>query len=68
MTTTSHEPATPYPFGERERLSIEPELAEVRQNSPVLRVALPYGVDGWLVTRHDDVKMVLSDPRSSVPI
>jgi cytochrome P450 len=65
MTATSHEPATSYPFGKPERLSIQPELAEVRQNAPVLRVAMPYGGNAWLATRYDDVKMVLSDPRFS---
>ena len=65
MTATSQEPATPYPFGVAQRLSVHPKLAEVRQNTPVLRVAMPYGGDAWLATRYEDVKMVLADPRFS---
>jgi cytochrome P450 len=66
MTATSQEPATPYPFGATERLSVHPKLAEVRQQTPVLRIAMPYGGDAWLATRYDDVKMVLADPRFSM--
>lgn len=40
-------------------------LDELRQNQPVCRVQLPYGGDGWLVTRYEDVKTVLADPRFS---
>ena len=66
MTATSHEPATPFPFGAAVQLSVHPKLAEVRQNTPVLRIAMPYGGDAWLATRYDDVKMVLADPRFSM--
>ncbi|HEY4460657.1 MAG TPA: cytochrome P450 [Pseudonocardiaceae bacterium] len=66
MTAISDEPATPYPFGIPERLSMHPKLAEVRKNTPVLRIAMPYGGDAWLATRYDDVKMVLADPRFSM--
>lgn len=66
MTATSHEPATPYPFGVAEGLSVHPKLAEVRRNTPVLRIAMPYGGDAWLATRYDDVKTVLADPRFSM--
>ena len=66
MTATSQEPATPYPFGVADGLSVHPKLAEVRQTTPVLRIAMPYGGDAWLATRYDDVKMVLADPRFSM--
>jgi cytochrome P450 RapN len=66
MTATSQEPATPYPFGLADGLSVHPKLAEVRQNTPVLRIAMPYGGDAWLATRYDDVKTVLADPRFSM--
>jgi cytochrome P450 RapN len=66
MTATSQETATPYPFGVAEGLSVHPKLAEVRQNTPVLRIAMPYGGDAWLATRYDDVKTVLADPRFSM--
>ena len=66
MTATSQEPATPYPFGVANGLSVHPKLAEVRKNTPVLRIAMPYGGDAWLATRYDDVKTVLADPRFSM--
>ena len=65
MTATSQEPATPFPFGSTEGLTVHPKLAEVRQHTPVLRVAMPYGGEAWLATRYDDVKTVLADPRFS---
>ncbi|MBH0779624.1 cytochrome P450 [Nocardia bovistercoris] len=54
-----------YPFGEPFRLEIDPHFAELRKDEPVARVQLPYGGEGWLVTRYDDVKSVLSDRRFS---
>ncbi|WP_433061450.1 cytochrome P450 [Dactylosporangium sp. CS-033363] len=40
-----------------------PEYAELRAERPVLRVACPTGLNAWLVTRYEDVREVLSDPR-----
>ncbi|OKK05002.1 hypothetical protein AMK26_15875 [Streptomyces sp. CB03234] len=37
-----------------------PELDELRAREPVSRVRLPDGRTAWLVTRHDDVRTVLS--------
>jgi cytochrome P450 len=37
------------------------ELAEVRDTERVTRVRTPFGLDAWMVTRHDDVREVLSD-------
>ncbi|MFF0489072.1 cytochrome P450 [Nocardia sp. NPDC004068] len=54
-----------YPFGEPVRLDIDPNYAILRREEPVTRVRLPYGGEGWLVTRYDDVKQVLADPRFS---
>lgn len=39
-----------------------PEVAELRQHSPVVKVACPTGIDAWLVTRYADVREVLGDP------
>jgi cytochrome P450 len=36
-----------------------------RENRPVTRVTLPTGKPAWLVTRYDDVRSILSDPRVS---
>lgn len=54
-----------YPFGPADRLNLDPRLAEICGEQPVLRVSLPYGGDAWLVTRHTDVKVVLADRRFS---
>ncbi|MEV6279760.1 cytochrome P450 [Nocardia sp. NPDC051832] len=55
----------PYPFGEPVRLDMHPLLARLRREEPVARIRLPYGGEGWLVTRYDDVRLVLADPRFS---
>ncbi|MEV0637499.1 cytochrome P450 [Streptomyces sp. NPDC050619] len=46
-------------------LEAPPEWAELRQKCPVARVKLPSGDEAALVTRYDDVKSVLADPRFS---
>jgi len=37
----------------------------LRRESPVRPIELPTGVTGWLVTRYDDVRRALADPRLS---
>lgn len=54
-----------YPFGEPVRLDMHPLYTKLRREEPIVRVRLPYGGEGWLVTRYDDVKLVLADPRFS---
>jgi cytochrome P450 len=44
--------ANPYPF-----------YGRLRAEAPVLRIILPTGEPGWLVTRYDDVAQVLKDDR-----
>lgn len=42
------------------------ELYErLRRESPVARVTMPMGVTAWLVTRYEDVRPALNDPRLS---
>ncbi|HEX2316824.1 MAG TPA: cytochrome P450 [Thermomonospora sp.] len=77
MTVTNQDPAEPtahrpeeeepenYPFGPYRRLDMHPKYAEYREKRPVTRVHMPYGGDAWLVTRYDDSKVVLADPRFS---
>ncbi|OSC42261.1 cytochrome P450 [Mycobacterium decipiens] len=64
MTATGEE-VLAYPFGPVDGLEVDSALAEMCREQPVLRVRLPFGGDAWLVTRHADVKTVLSDPRFS---
>ncbi|WNV88507.1 cytochrome P450 [Umezawaea sp. Da 62-37] len=43
-----------------------PTLAWLREHDPVAEVALPFAdLDLWLVTRHDDVRALSTDPRLS---
>ena len=54
-----------YGFEPAYRLELTPLYVELRSGEPVARVELPYGEQGWLVTRHASVKTVLADPRFS---
>ncbi|GGY79482.1 cytochrome P450 [Streptomyces geysiriensis] len=44
------------------------EYAAMRTDDPVARVTLPTGREAWAVTRYDDVRELLSDPRLSADI
>ncbi|MET8847511.1 cytochrome P450 [Amycolatopsis sp. NPDC004625] len=57
--------AEPYPFGEPVALDPHPRFADLRQSEGPTRVTMPYGGDAWLVTRYEQTKFVLSDPRFS---
>ncbi|GAB7028638.1 cytochrome P450 [Streptomyces sp. NPDC021749] len=63
--TATEEGVRAYPFGPIHRLDVDPTLVEICGEQPVLRVRLPFGGEGWLVTRHADVRTVLADPRFS---
>ncbi|MGA8118146.1 MAG: cytochrome P450 [Actinocatenispora sp.] len=54
-----------YPFQRSDPLTTPAEFAQLRADQPVVRVVLPTGSEAYLVTRYDDVKMVLSDLRFS---
>ncbi|WP_216902615.1 cytochrome P450 [Nocardia alni] len=55
-----------FPFGgEPVRMEINPLYEQLRREEPLSRVRLPYGGDAWLVTRYEDIKFVLGDPRFS---
>ncbi|MFC3453339.1 cytochrome P450 [Amycolatopsis speibonae] len=43
-----------------------PELTRLAEGDPVSRVRLWDGSTPWLITRHEDVRAVLADPRVSV--
>ena len=55
-----------YPFGPVDGLEIDPMYGHLRENEPLARVQLPHGDEGWLLTRYDDVRLALSDPRFSL--
>jgi cytochrome P450 len=54
-----------YPFNTHGNLDLDDAYETLRRAEPVCRVQLPYGEQAWLVTRHEDAKLVLSDPRFS---
>ena len=52
-----------YPMPAKHALEPPQEWAELREQCPVAPVRFPSGDEAVLVTRYDDVKLVLSDPR-----
>ncbi|TDD41948.1 cytochrome P450 [Nonomuraea terrae] len=52
-----------YPIPSEAALEPPAEWARLRQKCPVAKVQLPSGDEAKLVTRYDDVKQVLADPR-----
>lgn len=54
-----------YPFHRPSAIEIPPVYAELRRDEPVARVTLPSGDLGYVVSRHEDAKLVLADPRFS---
>lgn len=54
-----------YPIPSDAPLEPPEEWAELRDECPVARVTLPSGDQATLLTRYEDVKQVLSDPRFS---
>jgi cytochrome P450 len=55
-----------YQFGSIDGLVIDPAYFWLQDHEPLARVKLPYGEEGWLLTRYDDVRTVLSDTRFSL--
>ncbi|MCC5033555.1 cytochrome P450 [Streptomyces sp. WAC 00631] len=47
-------------------VDFDPVMVELMREGPVTRIRLPHGEGwAWLVTRHEDVRMVTNDPRFS---
>src|SRR3954454_13349912 len=58
--------AAPFPFPAPPSIfHPAPELSRLQQDRPVAPVRFADGSTGWLVTRYDDVRQVLTDPRFS---
>jgi cytochrome P450 len=57
--------ARTYPFERTCPFAMPEEFAWIRANSPVVQVKLASGDPAWLVTRYEDVKAALTDPRFS---
>jgi cytochrome P450 len=66
QSTTASAPPSPPPLFDRAFIDDPyPAYAWLREHSPVHRTRLPNGVEAYLVTRYEDVKAVLADPRLS---
>ncbi|GAA1102552.1 cytochrome P450 [Streptomyces javensis] len=63
MTSGDGDQLLSYPIPSDTALGPPAEWARLRQRCPVAKVALPSGDEAALLTRYDDVKRVLSDPR-----
>ena len=42
-----------------------PEHLRLREEAPISRVTLPSGMTVWALTRHEDIRAMLADPRFS---
>ncbi|MCP2333944.1 cytochrome P450 [Actinoalloteichus caeruleus] len=66
MTGTARdEPELRLPFPDAFAVDPSPTWAELRRDAPVRRVRTVAGDEVWLVTRYDDVRVVLADARFS---
>jgi cytochrome P450 len=64
MTTSA--PIWECPFSQPDALDFDASLKRVAEEAPVARIRLPYGEgEAWLVTRHEDVRTVVTDRRFS---
>lgn len=62
---TSDQPTVTLPAQRTCPFSPPAEYEGMRENAPVSRVALPGGRTAWALTRHEDVRAMLTDPRFS---
>ncbi len=54
-----------FPTITQQGLDPDPLLAELRETEPIARVQLPFGEPCWVLTRYEDVRSMLADPRFS---
>ncbi|WP_406379439.1 cytochrome P450 [Streptomyces sp. NBC_01618] len=62
---TAENPPRAFPLSVPDPLEPAPEYATLRESEPVAPLTLPTGHRAWVVTRYDDVRLVLADPRFS---
>ncbi|MEU7476331.1 cytochrome P450 [Lentzea sp. NPDC042327] len=60
-----HTPRFAYPLLRTSPVDPPEEYAQLRREQPVCPVSLATGDPGWIVTRHDDARVVLNDRRFS---
>ncbi|MFC8569884.1 cytochrome P450 [Streptomyces sp. NPDC057245] len=59
------ETALPYPFHRPSAVEVPPVYEDLRAKCPVAKVRLPSGDEGYVVSRYEDTRTVLSDLRFS---
>lgn len=64
---TQNEQTLQYPLAHESALEPSAEWAELRSKCPVASVSVPDGSEAKLLTRYDDVKEMLADPRFTRP-
>ncbi|WP_434597736.1 cytochrome P450 [Streptomyces sp. A5-4] len=64
-TETRTAPPHQYPFHRPSAVEVPPVYEELRATCPVAHVGLPSGDEGYVVSRYEDVRTVLADPRFS---
>lgn len=62
LTTPSGD-TPPLPLAEPGTMGPPPAYERLRQHCPVSAVRTPMGARAWFVTRHEDVRALLADPR-----
>jgi cytochrome P450 len=65
MTRTAAEPQLTYPMRRTCPFDPPPEYARLRQDDPITRVRLWDGSTPWLLTRYEDMRVVLGHPNFS---
>lgn len=61
----AEEAVRPFPFTAPDPVEPPAEYAKLLRDEPVSQVTIPTGDQVWLVTRHEDVRRVLTDTRFS---
>ena len=65
MIPTAAEPQLTYPMRRTCPFDPPPEYARLRQDDPITRVRLWDGTTPWLLTRYEDMRVVLGHPKFS---
>ncbi|MHC3467583.1 cytochrome P450 [Streptomyces sp. 7R007] len=66
LTGQAPPPVRDWPALDVPGTDFDPVLAELMREGPLTRIRLPHGEGwAWLATRHDDVRLITSDPRFS---
>jgi len=65
---TQDEALPDFPMRRKCPFAAPEEYTQLRETEPVVKVQLPDGSRVWLITRHEDARKVLADPRVSADI